>query len=124
MLFLLVLTFHERIFAVFDRHIGKQVLNRWKPQFVDGVVEDVDKIPTYIEMMIAYNQDNAICLCEAYSEEFTMFAAVPVRTRGTYKIVSSVSTRLLEKGAKGRQEYESFLEIQKWCQNKDIKLIL
>ena len=118
MLFLLALAFHERIFAAFDRHAGKQILSRWKPQIIDGVVEG--KLDTYVVMMIAYNQDNAICLCEAHGEDLTMFAAVPARTIGTYKIVSSVST---QKENTGIHEYESFLELQKWCQSRDMKLI-
>ena len=121
MLFLAALALHDRVFAVFDSHAGKQMLDRCRPRFIDGVADDANSIP-YVEMMI-YSQDNAIS-GDAYNKELTFFAAVPTRAAHTYKIVTSMSTFAREQGVSERLEYESFLAAQEWCACLNITLIL
>lgn len=111
----------KRLFAVFDRQLGKEVLNRWRPVAVEGRVDDVEGIRTYTEMMIYFNTPNAICLCQVYGNDLTLFAAVPVRAPRTYKVLSCVSDRTSKTRS---DEYESFVALQTWCRGEQFDLIL
>lgn len=123
---MLALLGFQRSFAIFDNKTGKQLLNRWRPKVSKGELQETEHVNAFIQMVIAYNEKDALCFCTlAPGEDMTFFAAVPVCNRRlvTYKVLSSVSTRTLDNRALGAREFESFLELQEWCKDNGIKLI-